>query len=130
MTTLAGTVESGRILAESLMVDEARITRLGEMVLDKSTGRLTPSSTLVYEGKCRVRVPGLVAERAIFGETVATRSRYVVSLPRDAPRVRIGDVIDITETNDAVLAELKLRVSSINASTYVMKRSVGAEVVE
>lgn len=121
-------VENGRRLAESLMVDEAQIFRSGGLVLDPDTGNLTPSVTTVYDGVCRVRAPNLAEQTAIFGGTVATTIRYVVSIPWTAPAIKIGDVVKLTATEDPQLAEMELRIVSVNASTYVMRRTLGAEV--
>lgn len=130
MSTLAGTIESGRLLAESIMYDEADIVRPGAPVFNPSTGKNAPTESDVYSGKCRIRVPNVAEQTAVFGEATVTSTRYLITVPRSADRIRVGDLVRTTKSRDAYLLDTTLRVVSVQMSTFVMRRVIGAEAVE
>jgi Family of unknown function (DUF6093) len=124
-----GEISAGRVLAESLMVDTIQISRPGAPIFDPSDGSYDGSSTIVYDGQCRVRTPNLTEQLSIFGQGPVTTSRYVIWVPWSAPEALVGDVATVTLTEDPILAGRKLRIVVVPAATFVMVRKLGAEVI-
>lgn len=82
--------------AEALMVDSCRIERPGEVVTDPESGAVTPSYTLVYEGKCKVQSKdSAVATLEAAGASFTVVSRQV-HIPSGAADVKDDDVVTIT----------------------------------
>lgn len=85
--------------AESMMTDSCRVTRSGgERTWDDATGTYTtPSATVLYEGKCRVRPRNLaVAEPDVAGRETGVLA-WEVHLPvAGTGAVTRGDTVEIT----------------------------------
>jgi hypothetical protein len=86
----------GRRAAESLMVDECRITALGETVTDYHTGNVTRSKTTVYEGPCKVQSKAAAIQSAEAGEASFTVVSREVHIPANAAEVLDGYEVEIT----------------------------------
>lgn len=131
---LAGLAAAGRSLAAQLQGDTGSITRPGAApgTIAPVTGVFTPSpATVVYSGPCRVRKPTTALEHEIvFGDTNVTVSRYVVSLPYDAPLIAIDDVFKLTVTADAEILNVPMRVAVVVGKSVLMYRQIGVEVIE
>lgn len=103
-----------RVHAESRMRASCRITRPGLAVTDEN-GDVTYPVTLVFEGPCYTRYPGLAFEQnADSGGVSVVQSRIVVRVPF-GPIVRPGDVVTIvSDPDNPQLAGTVLRVASID----------------
>ena len=86
----------GRRAAESLMVDECRITAPGETVTDPDSGEVTSERTVVYEGKCKVQSREGVSASPEAGEHTFTVVSRQVHIPANAADVQDGDVVTLT----------------------------------
>lgn len=86
----------GRTAAEALMVDQATITRTATSVVDPDTGVITGTTTTVYTGKCRLKLPVAVARPLLVGQAQEFLQHPILSLPATTTGVRINDVVTIT----------------------------------
>jgi len=112
------------------MVDTAKIDRPGDPTFDPNTGLSTSGSTPVRSaGPCRVRQPNAVETTVMFGERDVTKQRFVACFPHDVTGVEIGDVVTVTESDDADLVDLGLTVVSVSGSTFVAYKAFGCELV-
>lgn len=131
---LGGLAAAGRALAIQLQGDVGTVTRPGAIpgTIDPDTGVFTPpAATTVYDGQCRVRKPTTALEQEIvFGDVNVTVSRYVVSLPHDAPLMSIGDVFTLTATDDPEILGVPMRVAVVVGKSVLMYRHIGVEVIE
>ena len=84
-------LQAGRALAESLMVDTCRIERPGESVTDPESGVVSPSFTLVYEGPCKVQQTLAQSSTAEAGGAVYTVQDTAVHIPVGVGPVAPGD---------------------------------------
>lgn len=77
-----------------------KITRPGDDLNEDDHGNVTPTETLVYEGKCYAHYPGLKFEtnRESVGVRIA-EYRAVVSIPFD-PVIKEGDKVTIVADPD------------------------------
>lgn len=112
------------------MVDRATIYRSGAPVFDETTGRNEPVEDAVHEGKCRLRWPSTAEQSVVFGETVVTRVRAMISFPHDVDVVRLGDVIRLTASGDATAVGRPWRIVAVPSQTFNMYREYGCEAVE
>ncbi len=120
-----------RIEALSTMRDRARISRPGADTFDPNTGLVTPGAgTTVYEGPCRLRAPGSVEAEALFGEQQVTMSRFILTCPHTVVGVRVDDVVEMLETDDADAADRTYRVVLVPAGSDLVLKAFGVEAVE
>lgn len=81
--------------AESLMVELCTVVRPGPNVVDPATGVVSPSSTQVYSGRCKVNTYEPYEEqRDVSGQTVVSQ-RYSVHVPLSAGPFAVGDVVAV-----------------------------------
>lgn len=114
----ASVLERARENAESLMTDECTVVRPGEAVTDPATGEVKPTSTQVYAGHCKVQTSGGLASENVEGS--AAQAMGAVSLvwslyvhfPYGTPGLRAGDVVEVTESANPLLAGRRLRLVS------------------
>jgi len=85
-----------RAAAESLMVDECRITALGETVTDYHTGQVTRARTTVYEGKCKVQSRASAVSTPDAGGATFSMVSREVHIPANAAEVLDGYEVEIT----------------------------------
>ena len=123
--------ERGRRAAARLMVDTATISRAGTSSFDASTGLLTATaSTVVHTGPCRLRSAASIDAAVVFGEEQVVRSAFVACFPHDVVDVHVGDVITITESDDADVFDRSFRVTSVPMLTYSLYKGFPCEVIE
>jgi hypothetical protein len=109
---IGGILAAGRRRAESLMRDTCRITRPGANTWDEATMTYTPSTTAVYEGRCRFLNP----YRAPTTANTPGQSQVVqlarLSLPvATSAGIREGDVVEyLTSASDPDMVGLKFKV--------------------
>lgn len=78
------------------MVDTCTITRTATSVVDPDTGVITGTTTTVYTGKCRLKLPVAVARPLTVGEAQEFLQHPILSLPATTTGVQINDLLTIT----------------------------------
>ena len=89
-------VLAGRREAEALMVDACTVTRPGDPVTDPETGDVTPSSTPVYTGPCKVQQTISQASNPSAGGHQFTVQDSRVDVPVSAGPLAVDDVVTVT----------------------------------
>jgi len=129
---------AGRRAAERLMVDACEIREASTTTFNAVTHRddETPGR-LLYEGKCKVRPPGVEAsgtQSEPAGETRVASWAYVVSIPFAATyqgqpvRVPVHALVKVTASADASLVGQRVRVAQVPQGTYLTARRLVCEV--
>ena len=85
-----------RAEAESLMIDTCTITRPGDSVTDPDSGVVTPGTTPVYSGKCKVQSKDSATSTPEAGEAVFVVVSRQIHIPVGAADVRNDDVVTVT----------------------------------
>lgn len=107
-------VLAGRREAEALMVDSCDVTRPGESVTDPDTGDVTPSSTAVFSGPCKVQQTISQASNPTAGEHSFTVQDSRVDFPVAAGPLKVDDVVTITASVlDPQLVGAEFRVTEL-----------------
>jgi len=88
----------GREAAESLMLDACTVTRPGEPVTDPDTGNVTPGSTEVYTGPCKVQQTISQASNPSAGGHQFTVQDSRVDFPVAAGPLLVDDVVTMTSS--------------------------------
>ena len=115
----ADAVLAGRVMAESLMLDQCTITRPGEVVTDPETGDVTNTSTEVYAGKCKVQSKDSATATPEAGEHQFTVVSRQVHIPANAADVRDGDVVTLTASAlNAFTVGKQYRVTGFTPDTF------------
>jgi len=118
----------GRALAESLMTDSCTIRRVTGTVTDPDTGRVTPTYTSVYEGRCRVQQQQVQARAVEPGEAHLLMLRLEVHLPMSVTGVAAGDEVVITaSTHDPDLVSRVFVVRELAHKSHATARRLGVE---
>ena len=86
----------GRLSAEALMLDACAVTRPGAPVTDPETGEVTPSSTPVYSGPCKVQQTISQASNPTAGGHQFTVQDVRWDTPVTAGPFLVGDVVTMT----------------------------------
>ena len=113
----------GRIAAEAGMVDACDIER----TVSESTsgGIVTPTTTDVYSGKCRLQVASSTeqGQAAKIGEAYRIVARKELQLPISAPQLQEGDLVMVTAAAlDPQLVGKKFRVRDVLTKTHATSR--------
>jgi hypothetical protein len=113
-----------RQLAEQLMVDTCNITRrTGETT--GTGGVITPTTTTLYTGKCRVQFKPMQGNGADVGEAYLLLVRREVQLPMSVTGLLEGDLITITASAlDPDLVGKVYVVRDVEAKTHLTSRRV------
>lgn len=133
MTVSQGLTRMGQRQAEALMESYCTIRRAGAPTVDHSTGATTPSVTVIYQGKCRLRFPFVRPQQALADGQVIDKARGILSLPisdASATNVRTNDVatIDANEL-DAGVVGWTVRVEGPFLETHPTARRFPVEVI-
>ena len=90
-------VKAGRREAEKLMKTTCTIARNGGTTVDPDTLNDVTLWTPIYEGRCRIRRPGVSArDTATLGQVITVQD-LILSLPVDAgSNVRTDDLVTVT----------------------------------
>ena len=109
---IGGILAAGRRRAESLQRDTCRITRPGPNVWDEATLTYTPSTTPVYEGKCRLLNPYRAPTTASSPGQAQTVQLARLSLPvLTSLGIKEGDIVEyLTSESDPDLPGTKFKV--------------------
>lgn len=114
--------------AEAMMVDTCIIDRPGEPVTDPDSGAVTPSHTLVYEGKCKVQQTQAQASSPEAGGAVFTVQTSRLDLPVGAGPIETGDRIRITGARfDPALLGSEFRVTELFKKSWPTAQRIPVE---
>jgi len=127
----ADAVLAGRREAEALMLDECTVTRPGSPVTDPETGDVTPSSTPVYSGPCKVQQTISQASNPSAGGHQFTVQDSRVDFPVSAGPLAVSDSVTITASAlDPQLVGRVFRVDELfHKSFATAQRTRVSEVV-
>ena len=96
------------------MVDACDVMRPGESVTDPETGDVTPSSTFVYSGPCKVQQTISQASNPSAGNHAFTIQDSRVDFPVSAGPLMVDDVVTVTASVlDPQLVGSEFRVTEL-----------------
>lgn len=128
--TLMDLVLRGRAAAESLMVDECTVRRPDGSVTDPVTGKVTPSLSLVYEGKCKVQATQSQASNPVAGGHAFTVEDLEWQAPIGEGPFKVNDVITHTAAPlDPHLVGAVYRITSLARKTAKTAQRFRVEVI-
>jgi hypothetical protein len=124
-------IMAGRRAAEALMVSKVKITRpgSGQPYLDEETGDYVyPPPTVVYTGKCRLRLPNLNVKQVDAAGQQLVVQQSVLSIPLAAVGVKPNDVAEITHNQlDESLSGQRFRIVGNSEQTISTARRFSIE---
>jgi hypothetical protein len=121
----ASVLARGRLAAEAGMVDACTITRVTGRSTDTTTGAVTPTTSTLYTGKCRVQQQQAQATTEDVGEDQVLLLRLEVQLPMSVTGLQVGDRITVTASaHDADLVGRVFRVHDLAHKTHATARRV------
>jgi len=119
-----------RSMAARTLHDRCRVTRPSTSGTLDGSGVWTPgTATTVYDGPCRVRPANTLDTETMFGGEASTLSRFVVTLPFDAPVVERADRVTVYESGDDQLEDRHLSVVAVRVRSKHVDRRLGCEEV-
>lgn len=86
----------GRAAAEATMLDACIVHRPGDLVTDPTTGTVTRSQEVVYEGKCKLQQTLAQSGNAMAGEHEFTTQDVRWDTPVGSGPFRVDDVVTMT----------------------------------
>jgi len=117
-----------RTQAESLMIDECTVTRPGDPVTDPETGNVTPGSTLVYTGPCKVQQTISQASNPSAGGHQFTVQDVRWDTPVTAGPFLVDDVVTITASvMDPQLVGREMRVVELFHKSFATAQRTRVE---
>ena len=127
--SLTDLVLRGRAAAEALMIDACTVRRPTGTVTDPVTGNVTPSSTLVYDGKCKVQSTQAQASNPVAGGHAFTVEDLEWQAPIGTGPFKVDDVITHTAAPlDAHLVGTVYRITSLARKTAKTAQRFRVEV--
>ena len=132
MANPAAALARGRALAEQLMVDTCTITRTTGETTDTDTGVVTPTTTTVYTGRCRVQQSQLGADStpATPGEAAVRLVAFEVQLPVSVEGLRVQDVVTVDASAlDPDLVDRQFVVLGLAHKTHATARRIQVQEV-
>jgi hypothetical protein len=123
----------GRAQAEALMESACTIRRVTGSTLDPLTGVATPTSTVIYSGKCRLRFPFVRPEVVLAAGQTLAKQRGILSIPVGATgsaNVLTDDVVTLDGNPlDSALVGTLMRVEGPFAETHATSRRFPVEIL-
>jgi len=121
-------VLAGRREAEALMLDACTVTRPGAPVTDPETGDVTPSSTPVYSGPCKVQQTISQASNPSAGGHQFTVQDSRVDFPVSAGPLAVSDSVTITASAlDPQLVGRTFRVAELFHKSFATAQRTRVE---
>jgi len=113
------------------MESTCRITRAGEDVVDQDTGIITPSSTVIYTGPCRLRFPYVRPQQVLADGQQLGKDRGILWLPVEgSSTVKADDIATITANpDDPDMVGYQVRIESQFVETHATSRRFPIEVI-
>lgn len=100
------------------MLDTATVTRPGTPTTDPDTGVVTPTSTTIYNGKCRIRQAVVMDRPLESGQAQRYVQHSILSVPIGSPALLTDDVLTITASAlTAILVGRTWHVRGLSADT-------------
>lgn len=103
----------GRVSAEARMVDTCTVQRVTGSSTDQDTGVVTPTTTTIYTGKCRIRQAVEVGRPLDSGQAQRYMQHSILSIPIASAVLLVDDVVTITAS--ALTANLVGRTWHVRA---------------
>jgi hypothetical protein len=120
----------GRQRADGLMVDTCTITRTGSSTTDPETGVVTPSTSTIYSGKCKVQQGSASGSATDIGEASVQLQTLQLHIPASATGVHVDDVAVITASSlDPDLVGRRLTVRGIAHKSFLTARRLDVQEV-
>ena len=122
----------GRALAESLMVDTCTVARVTGESTNEDTGVVTPTTSTVYTGRCRIQQSQLGADSvpANPGDAAVRLVAFEVQLPMSVEGIRVHDRITVTaSTLDPDLVGRTFVVLGLAHKTHMTARRLQVQEV-
>jgi hypothetical protein len=132
MVNPAPALARGRAAAEALMVDACTITRVTGETTNEDTGVVTPTTSTVYTGQCRIQQSQLGADStpADPGEAYVRLVAFEVQLPMSVEGVRVQDVVTVTASaHDPDLVGRAFNVLGLAHKTHATARRLQVQEV-
>lgn len=125
------TLKAGREQAEARMVDTCRITDDADPEWDAATGSYIPNPTVVYEGRCELKLRETVPQDQQQAGMFATVLQYTLKIPiAGTEAVRDHQTVQITASAcDPGMVGSVFRIAAITAATYQTARRLPLEEV-
>jgi hypothetical protein len=121
---------AGRREAEALMIDACTAARPGESITDPDTGEVTPSSTPVYSGPCKVQQTISQASNPTAGSHAFTVQDSRVDFPVSAGPLMVDDIVTVTASAlDSQLVGSVFRVVELFHKTMATAQRTRVEEV-
>ena len=129
MNAVAATLR-GRLAAEELMLDQCTVTRPGDPATDPETGEVTPSSTPVYDGPCKVQQTISQGSNPSAGSHQFTIQDSRVDFPVSAGPLAVDDVVTMTASAlDPQLPGTVFRVAELFHKSFATAQRTRVETV-
>lgn len=120
----------GRQRAEELMIDACVITRATGSSTDGETGVVTPTTTTVYTGPCKVQQAATTGAPKDLGEASVQLQQLQLHIPASATGVQVDDVATITASSfDADLVGKKFTVRGAAHKSFLTARRLDVQEI-
>jgi hypothetical protein len=138
VTAAIAAAHAGRALAESLMLDDCKVTRpASTTVIDPTTGLPTaPAPTVIYGGtgdhsldKCKIQSSGVETVNPDSGQHVYTVQRPEVHFPVSAAGIKVGDLVEITASVDPANGGRKFTITRTFRKTLATAQRLPVEEI-
>jgi hypothetical protein len=86
----------GRAFAKARMLDTCAVTRPGAPTTDPDTGVVTPTTTTIYTGKCRIRQAVVMDRPLESGQAQRYVQHSILSVPIASPVLLTDDIVTFT----------------------------------
>lgn len=105
--------------------DSCVIKRQTGTTLNQTTGKYEPTYDTIYSGPCLVRP--ITASDVVIGQEQVGVLGYNTFLPYTEADEAKGDLVDVTSATDTRLTGKQFVVTSVDADTYITKRTLTCE---
>jgi hypothetical protein len=123
-------VEAGRAAARRLMVDACTVTRVTGTATNSTTGVVTPTTSTVYTGPCRIK-PDPTPSESQAGEREVVTRRFIVSVTTDEDGIAVDDIVTVTASElDPALVGVTLTVAGVIIGSHLTARRLVCVLTE
>lgn len=131
MSLYRGVTLLGRRTAEALMESTCTIRRRTGFTVNPSTGVETPTWSVVYTGKCRLRYPFVRPQQALADGQQLARQRGILSLPIVGSESVLTDDVATIDVNplDVGVVGQTFRVEGPFTETHATARRLAVEAI-
>lgn len=128
MLNPAAALARGRVASQALMVDTCTIRRKSAPVTSTVDGTVTSTTTVLYDGPCRIQQSAADARTEDVGEAFVHLLRVEVQLPMSVVGLRVLDEVTCdTSAHDPDLPGRKFLIRDLAHKTHATARRVRAE---